>query len=196
MTNVTISFRITNFPFLSSNVPGLPAYGVVISQLIRYARTCSSYECFILRATGLSNKLREHGYVKERLKSSLKKIYGRYRDLIKQYKVPHSRMLNDVSLTKYNDNLPSTRLYTNPWHVYSTRPFTDLWGFRRTFATGVAWWQGTITPPATWSCSIWNLHINALLVETNPFLELVVIFPGLFTSNIPRYFLDFAQTQI
>ena len=43
-------FHITNFPFLSSNIPSSPAYGVFISQLIRYARACSSYECFILRA--------------------------------------------------------------------------------------------------------------------------------------------------
>ena len=44
------NFHITNFPFLSSNIPSSPAYGVFISQLIRYARACSSYECFILRA--------------------------------------------------------------------------------------------------------------------------------------------------
>ena len=31
-----------------------------------------------------------------------------------------------------------------------------------------------------------------LLVETNPFPEFVVIFSGLFISNIPRYFLDIA----
>ena len=31
-----------------------------------------------------------------------------------------------------------------------------------------------------------------LLVENNPFPELVVFFSGLFTSNIHRYFLDFA----
>ena len=43
------NFHITNFPFLSSNIPSSPAYGVFISQLIRYARACSSYECFILR---------------------------------------------------------------------------------------------------------------------------------------------------
>ena len=41
------NFHITNFPFLSSNIPSSPAYGVFISQLIRYARACSSYECFI-----------------------------------------------------------------------------------------------------------------------------------------------------
>ena len=79
------NFHITNFPFLSSTIPTSPAYGVFISQLIRYARACSSYWCFILRATRLSYKLLEQGYVKERLKSSLKKFYGRYGDLIKQY---------------------------------------------------------------------------------------------------------------
>ena len=81
------NFHITNFSFLSSNIPTLPAYGVFISQLIRYARACSSYRGFILRATRLSNKLLVQGYVKERLKSSLRKVYGRYADLIKQYEV-------------------------------------------------------------------------------------------------------------
>ena len=94
-TNVTIfNFHITNFPFLSINIPSSPAYGVFISQLIRYARACSSYECFILRAMRLSNKLLGQGYVKERLKSSLRKFYGRYGDLTKQYEVPLSRMLH------------------------------------------------------------------------------------------------------
>ena len=78
------------------NIPSSPAYGVFISQLIRYARACSSYECFILRAMRLSNKLLGQGYVKERLKSSLRKFYGRYGDLTKQYEVPLSRMLYDI----------------------------------------------------------------------------------------------------
>ena len=82
------NFHITNFPILSSNIPSSPAYGVFISQLIQYARACSSFECFILRAMRLSNKLRGQGYVKERLKSSLRKFYGRYGDLTKQYEVP------------------------------------------------------------------------------------------------------------
>ena len=90
------NFYITNFPFLSSNIPTLPAYGVFISQLMRYARACSSYGYFILRATQLSNKLLEQGYVKERLKSSLRKFFGRYGDLIKQYEVSLSQMLNDI----------------------------------------------------------------------------------------------------
>ena len=48
------NFHITNFPFLSNNIPSSPAYGVFISQLIRYARAYSSYECFILKARRLS----------------------------------------------------------------------------------------------------------------------------------------------
>ena len=71
------NFHITNFPFLSSNIPTSPAYVVLISQLIRYARACSSYGCFILRSMRISNKLLEQGYVNERLKSSLRKFYGR-----------------------------------------------------------------------------------------------------------------------
>ena len=46
--------------------------------------------------TRLSNKLLEQGYVKERLKLSFRKFYGRYGDLIKQYEVSLTRMLNDI----------------------------------------------------------------------------------------------------
>ena len=37
------NFPIINFPFLSSNIPSAPAYGLYVSQLIRYARACSNY---------------------------------------------------------------------------------------------------------------------------------------------------------
>ena len=39
-------FHIVNFPFLSSNIPSGPSYGVYISQLIRYAQCCSNYDDF------------------------------------------------------------------------------------------------------------------------------------------------------
>ena len=31
-----------NFPFICSNIPAAPAYGIYISQLIRYSRACGS----------------------------------------------------------------------------------------------------------------------------------------------------------
>ena len=41
------NFPIVNFLFLISNIPSAPAYGVYVSQLIRYARTCSNYQDFM-----------------------------------------------------------------------------------------------------------------------------------------------------
>ena len=115
------NFYITNFPFLSSNIPSSPAYGVFISQLIRYARACSSYECFILRAARLSSKLLRQGYVMERLKSSLRKFYGRYGDLIKHYEVSLSQMLHDILGHDYIQ-----------WHPQLIRHYTYLRIYYRT----------------------------------------------------------------
>ena len=69
-------FHSVNFPFLSSNIPSSPAYGDFISQLTRYARACSSDECFILRAMRLSGKLLKERYLVERLQSSFSKFNG------------------------------------------------------------------------------------------------------------------------
>ena len=107
-----------------------PAYGVFISQLIRYARASSSYECFILRAVRLSNKLLGQGYVKERLRSSLRKFYGRYGDLIKQYEVPLSQMLHDILDDDHLQWHPLLiRHYTNFWSYYWSWPYNRIWLF-------------------------------------------------------------------
>ena len=76
------NFHITNFPFLSSNIPSSPAYGVFISQLIRYTRACSSYECFILRARRLSSKLLKQGYLVETLEIVIQEILWSIRGIL------------------------------------------------------------------------------------------------------------------
>ena len=118
----TWRFQFPNSPFLSSNIPTSPAYGVFISQLIRYARACSSYGCFIPRATRISNRLLEQGYVKERLKSSLRKFYGRYGVLIKQYKISLSQILNVILWPDHIQWQPPT-----DQTFYRTRPFIEFW---------------------------------------------------------------------
>ena len=47
-------------------------------------------------AARFSSKLLGQGYVMERLKSSLRKFYGRYGDLIKRYEVSLSQMFHDI----------------------------------------------------------------------------------------------------
>ena len=77
-TNMTISTSILQtFRSCKTNIPSSPAYDLFISQLILYARACTSYECHILRAIRLSNKLLGQGYAGNVLKSSLRKFYGR-----------------------------------------------------------------------------------------------------------------------
>ena len=71
------NFPIVNFPFLSSNIPSAPAYGVYVSQLIRCARTCSNYQDFMKRGKVLTTKLLSQGYKKNKLVATLKKFYGR-----------------------------------------------------------------------------------------------------------------------
>ena len=51
-----INFHILKFPYICSNIPEYSAYGVHISQLIRYTRVSSSYGDFIDRGRLLTNK--------------------------------------------------------------------------------------------------------------------------------------------
>ena len=56
------NFKIINFPNMCSNIPASPAYGVYISQLIRYARASSNYSDFLKRHLHLRNRLLDQGY--------------------------------------------------------------------------------------------------------------------------------------
>jgi hypothetical protein len=76
------NFLILNLPFTSiCNIPAAPAYGVYISQLIRYSRACGSYQDFIDRGLLLTRKLLNQGFLLVKLKSWLRKLYGRHHDL-------------------------------------------------------------------------------------------------------------------
>ena len=88
-------FHIVNFPFLSSNIPSGPSYGVYISQLIRYARCCSHYDDFRYRHKCLVDRLLSQGYKALRLEKSFKKFYGRYQDLIEKYRRSVNAMVSD-----------------------------------------------------------------------------------------------------
>ena len=46
-----------NFPFICSTIPAASAYGVYISQLIRYSRECGYYQDFLDRGLLLTRKL-------------------------------------------------------------------------------------------------------------------------------------------
>jgi hypothetical protein len=54
---------------MCSNIPASHAYGVYISQLIRYARASSNYSDFLKRHLHLRNRLLDQGYVESDFKA-------------------------------------------------------------------------------------------------------------------------------
>ena len=147
---------------------------------------------FILRAMRLSNKLLGQGYVKERLKSSLRKFYGRYGDLTKQYEVPLFRMLHDILNDDHIQWHPQLiRHYTYFWPLLIWTLLPNLtfhlivWGFHRTYATGAACQRSTLTPLDTWSCPTLGL---ARVLMSRPISPELVLFSDFWISNIPRHF--------
>ena len=89
------NFNIVNFPFLSSNIPQSPAYGVYVSQLIRYA---SAYGGFLVRSRLLTRKLLGQGYNRFKLITTFKKFYGRHYDLIGKFQLSVTHIVTDLFL--------------------------------------------------------------------------------------------------
>ena len=56
------NFNIVNFPYLSSNIPSGPAYGVYVSQLVRIGRICSNYTDYAVRHYKLTQRLVRQGF--------------------------------------------------------------------------------------------------------------------------------------
>ena len=63
------NFLILNFPFICSNIPAAPVYGVYIFQFIRYSRTCGSYHDYLNRGLLLTRKLLNQGFLVVKLSS-------------------------------------------------------------------------------------------------------------------------------
>ena len=97
------NFKIINFPNMCSNIPASPAYGVYISQLIRYARASSNYSDFLKRHLHLRNRLLDQGYTKIRLIRSLKKFIFRYQYLVEIYSVSAEKIISDAF--SYSENV-------------------------------------------------------------------------------------------
>ena len=73
---------IVNFPFIRSNIPATPTYGVCIFQLIRHSGADGSYHDFLDRGFLITRKLLDQGLLADKLKSLLWKYI-----LIKRYEI-------------------------------------------------------------------------------------------------------------
>jgi hypothetical protein len=99
---------------LCSNILSSHAYGVHISQLIRYTRSCSTYnQTFIQGTRRLTKKLMLQGFLQSRLQAAIGKFYSHYIDLASQHNSPLGQMLCDVFLDR-------------SWHTYFDCRLLDL----------------------------------------------------------------------
>jgi hypothetical protein len=89
------NFPIVNFLFICCNIPVVPAYGVYISQLLWYSRACGSYQDFLDKGLLPTRKLLNQGFLLVKLKSSLRKFYGRHQYLVDRYGISVSQMTTD-----------------------------------------------------------------------------------------------------
>ena len=84
---------IVNFPFLDSDVPRRPSYGVYISQLICFARASSHVTDINNRNKFLTVKLFMQGYRYHKLRKAFSKFYRRDFELIEKYHVSLKKLM-------------------------------------------------------------------------------------------------------
>ena len=87
------NFRIVNFPHMDSNIPSKPAYGVFISQLIRYLRVCGEYHQFKVRSNNLTTRLLKQGFDYTKLQNTFRTFLHRNPIALRKYQVSHKNML-------------------------------------------------------------------------------------------------------
>ena len=119
------NFEIVNYPDLSGNIPERPAYGIYISQVIRYAKICNQTKDFIDRIRLLFNKLRKKHFSKERLLAALKKCCRKNPWIMdKHHHGMNNHLANDCwgadTWSWYRDSSPETSVLVHGWRHPTT----------------------------------------------------------------------------
>ena len=78
-------FPIVNFPWLSGDVPRLPSYGIHISQLVRFARCCTSDFDFHSKKLQITSKRLTQGYRYHKLRKTFGKFFRSYSELLSKF---------------------------------------------------------------------------------------------------------------
>ena len=72
------NFEVINYPYLNSNIPKNPSYGVFISQLVRLVKINCNIRYFKNDVTALVNKFIDQGFNKQLLVSKFKQFSKKY----------------------------------------------------------------------------------------------------------------------
>ena len=89
------NFKIVNYPYMCSNIPAKPTYGVYVSQLIRISRICDNYVSFVKRHRLLTERLIKQGFWYNKLSVSFKQFSRRHSMLFNKYAVSVKRHIRE-----------------------------------------------------------------------------------------------------
>ena len=78
-------FPIVNFPSLSGDVPRLSSYCIYISQLVRFARCCTSVLDFHSKNLQITSKLLIQGYRYHKLRKTFVKFFRSYSERLSKF---------------------------------------------------------------------------------------------------------------
>jgi hypothetical protein len=99
---------------------------------LRYSRACGSYQDFLDRGLVLTRKLLNQGFLLVKLKSSLRKFYGRHHGYVAlvvntSRSFPHSRLITGF-VTRLTRRVPlvEQELLTLPVHLSSPPVFSGV----------------------------------------------------------------------
>ena len=84
---------IVNFPWLSGDVPRLPSFGIYISQLVRFARWCTSILDFHSKNLQITSKLLTQGYSYHKLRKTFVNFFRSYSNILSKF--------GDISCQEY-----------------------------------------------------------------------------------------------
>ena len=78
-------FPIVNFPWFSGDVPRPQSYGIYISQLVRFARCCTSVFDFHSKTLQITLKLLTQGYRYHKLRKTVGKFFRSNSELLSKF---------------------------------------------------------------------------------------------------------------
>ena len=78
-------FPIVNFPWLSDDVLRLPSYGIYISQLVPFARCCTSIVDFHSKNLQITSKILTQGYRYHKLCKTFGKFFRSFSELLSRF---------------------------------------------------------------------------------------------------------------
>ena len=73
------------------------SYGIIISQLLRYANACSHFSDFKSNCTLLFKVLLSQGFDALKIKLKLKTFLNNYKTCISKYNLNHNTIINEVT---------------------------------------------------------------------------------------------------